>query len=103
MPHALVQWEDFRRTTRSRSSTVSSMLAAFVQRRHQGTGAVVVAGINSALKIKNERLAAQRIVISARAAGLAWRGRSRRSSRRRGVPAERQLRRLWPCSIAAGS
>jgi malate dehydrogenase (oxaloacetate-decarboxylating) len=37
----------------------------------QGTGAVVMAGLNSALKIKNEALAAQRIVIfGAGAAGL---------------------------------
>ncbi|HEX5046362.1 MAG TPA: NAD-dependent malic enzyme [Gammaproteobacteria bacterium] len=91
MPHALVQWEDFRK------DNALAILDRFVDRVPsfnddiQGTGAVVVAGINSALKIKNERLADQRIVIlGAGAAGLGVARQIKAQLADEGVPAERR-------------
>jgi malate dehydrogenase (oxaloacetate-decarboxylating) len=87
MPDALVQWEDFRK------DNSLAILDRYVDRVPsfnddiQGTGAVVIAGLNSALRVLDQRLADQRIVIfGAGAAGLGVRRQIISRLEERGVP-----------------
>ena len=91
MPNALVQWEDFRK------DNALAILDRYVDRIPsfnddiQGTGATVMAGLNSALRIKRERLADQRIVIyGAGAAGLGVTRQIKGQLAERGVTGEDQ-------------
>ncbi|HEX7035667.1 MAG TPA: NAD-dependent malic enzyme [Pseudomonadales bacterium] len=94
-PDALIQWEDLRK---------DNALTVLERYRHdvlsfnddiQGTGAVAVAGIFSALRIKGERLADQRIVIhGAGAAGLGIARQIKAALRLEGVEEEELYRRI---------
>jgi malic enzyme len=93
MPRAVIQWEDFRKDN---ALTILDRYSGVVPSFNddiQGTGAVVIAGLSSALTIKNERLAAQRIVIfGAGAAGLGVTRQIKAQLADEGVPADAQTR-----------
>ncbi len=90
-PDALIQWEDFRK---------DNALGILERYRHktlsfnddiQGTGAVALAGLFSALRVKGQPIEAQRIVIlGAGAAGLGIARQTKAALREAGV-AEKQL------------
>jgi malic enzyme len=91
MPRALVQWEDFRKDNAlAILDRYADVLPSFND-DIQGTGGVVMAGLNSALKIKGERLADQRIVVfGAGAAGLGVTRQIRTQLSERGISAMEQ-------------
>jgi len=94
-PKALIQWEDLRK---------DNALAVLERFRHrvlsfnddiQGTGAVALAGIFSALRVTGQKLADQRIVIhGAGAAGLGIARQIKAALRREGVAEDALHQRL---------
>ena len=104
MPDALVQWEDFRK------DNALAILDRYVDRVPsfnddiQGTGAVVMAGLEQRAEDQARALADQRIVIyGAGAAGLGVTRQIKAQLAEEGVTRRRPGRRSSPCSIAAGS
>src|SRR5688572_9186413 len=93
MPDALVQWEDFRKDNALTILDRYSNVVPSFNDDIQGTGAVVMAGLNSALTLKRELLAEQRIVIfGAGAAGLGVTRQIKAQLADEGVVGERQSR-----------
>jgi malic enzyme len=92
-PHALIQWEDFRKDNALRIlDTYSGRVLSFND-DIQGTGAVVFAGLVSALAVAETRLEDQRIVLlGAGAGGLGIARHIRAALAEHGVPESEQTR-----------
>ena len=74
-PKAIIQWEDFSKDTAFRVLERYRKLVPSFNDDIQGTGAVTLAGVLNALKLKNDRLEDQTMVIHGAGAGgigVAW-------------------------------
>ena len=88
-PHALIQWEDLRKDNALNILERYRHAALSFNDDIQGTGAVALAGILSALRVKGEKLDQQRMVIhGAGAAGLGIARQIKAALRLDGVPEE---------------
>jgi malate dehydrogenase (oxaloacetate-decarboxylating) len=88
LPGALVQWEDFRKDNALRILDRFAGRVPSFNDDIQGTGAVVMAGVKNALRIKSEPLASQRVVVlGAGAAGLGIARQIKAQLKEDGLPA----------------
>ena len=95
-PKAIIQWEDFSKDTAFKVLERYRKVVPSFNDDIQGTGAVTLAGILNALKIKNERLEDQRFVIHGAGAGgigVAW--AIREGLKRTGLTEAQALERIF--------
>ena len=89
-PDALIQWEDFRKDNALNILERHKNQVLSFNDDIQGTGAITLAGILSALRLLNSDLTDQRIVIyGAGAAGFGIAGQIKAALRLKGVPEDR--------------
>lgn len=92
LPFALIQWEDFRKDNALKIlDTYRNRVPSFND-DIQGTGAVVLAGVKTALSVLGQTLESQRVVVlGAGAGGLGIARQIRAGLTERGIPESEQL------------